>query len=129
MILHYINVPELMKKIRNLGLPPFHFPNPGRRSGAEPPADGHPGLSPQEHFWNCIPDLVHFDAVWWQLFVGWQTLYICNIAIKIKPICQLQCSHDCMAVLPLPSNEYALKSRTFGVPGLNRAQIRDRWQP
>ena len=42
----------------------------------------------------------------------------CNFALKIEPICQLQCPRDCTAVLPLLSNEYALKSGTFGVPGL-----------
>ena len=31
-----------------VGLPPFHFPNPGRGSGAEPPADGRPGVSPRK---------------------------------------------------------------------------------
>ena len=39
-----------------LGLPLFHFPNlgwgPGWGSGAEPPADGHPGVSPPENFCN-----------------------------------------------------------------------------
>ena len=59
-----------------------------------------------------------FDAIWWQLFVGRRTRYICNFAIKIEPICQLQCPHDCTAVLSLLSNEHALKSGTFGVPGL-----------
>ena len=34
------------------------------------PADRGPGLSPRENFWNCVRDLVHFDALWWQLFVG-----------------------------------------------------------
>ena len=38
-----------------------------------------------ENFWNSICDLVHFEAVWWQLFVGRQTRYICNFAIKIEP--------------------------------------------
>ena len=84
----------------------------------EPPADRRPGVSPPENFWNSLRDLVHFDAIWWQLFVGRRTRYICNFAIKTEPICQLQCSHDCTAVLPLLSNEHALKSGTFGVPGL-----------
>jgi len=125
-----------------LRLPPFHFPNPGRGSGAEPPADGRPGVSPPENFWNSICDLVHFDAIWWQLYVGLRTRYICNFAIKIEPICQLQCSHDCTAVLPLLSNEHALKSGTFGVARLvllgrgttrhksgTSREIRDGWQP
>jgi len=53
-------------------------------------------------------------------YVGRRTWYICNFAIKIEPICHLQCPHDCTAVLPLLvlSNEHALKSGTFGVPGL-----------
>ena len=38
--------------------------------------------------------------------------------MKIEPVCQLQCPHDCTVVLPLLSNERALKSGTFGVPGL-----------
>ena len=38
-----------------------------------------------ENFWNSICDLVHFEAIWWQLFVGRQTRYICNFAIKIEP--------------------------------------------
>ena len=100
-------------------MPPFHFPNPGRGSGAEPPADGRPGVSPPEHFWDSICDLVHFDAVWWQLFVpvGRRTRYICKFAIKFEQICQLQCPHDCTTVLPLLSNEHALKSGTFGSRG------------
>ena len=61
---------------------------------------------------------MHFDAIWRQLFVGRRTRYICNFAIKIEPICQLQCPRDRTAVLPLLSNEHALKSGTFGVPGL-----------
>ena len=108
-------------------LPPFHFSNPGR------------GL---ENFWNSICDLVHFDAIWWQLYVGRRTRYICNFAIKIEPVYQLQCPHDCNVVLPLLSNEHALKSETFGVPGLvllgcgttwhkssTSREIRDGWQP
>ena len=120
-----------------MGLPPFHFSNPGRGSEAEPSADGCPG----ENFWNSICDLVHFDAIWWQLFVGRRARYICNCAIKIEPICQSQCHRDCTAVLPLLSNEHALKSGTFGVPGLvllgrgttrhksgTSREIRDGWQ-
>jgi len=103
---------------RGLGLSPFHFPNLGRGSGAEPPADGRPGVSPSENFWNSVCDLVHFCAIWWQLFVGRRTRYICNFAIKIEPICQLLCPHDCTAVLSLLSNEHALKSGTFSVPGM-----------
>ena len=34
----------------SVGLPPFHFPNPGRGSGAEPPADWRPGVSPRKTF-------------------------------------------------------------------------------
>jgi len=108
-----------------IGLPPFHFSNPGRGSEAEPSADGCPG----KNFWNSICDLVHFDAVWWQLFVGCRTRYICNCAIKIEPIYQSQCHRDCTAVLSLLSNEHALKSGTFGAgPAGTRnhtAQIRD----
>jgi len=77
-----------------IGLPPFHCPNPGW--GSKGKADGGPGVSPRENFWNCIRDLIHFDAVWWQLFVSRRTRYICNFAIKIKPICQLQCPRDCL---------------------------------
>ena len=58
------------------------------------------GITP-ENFWNSICDLVHFDAIWWQLYVGLRTRYICNFAIKIEPICQLQCPHDCTAVLSI----------------------------
>ena len=66
----------------------------------------------------------------------------CNFALKIERICQLQCPRDCTAVLPLLSNEHALKSGTFGVPGLvllgrgttwhksgTSREIRDGWQP
>jgi len=66
-------------------------------------------------------DLVRFAAIWWlQLYVGRRTQYICNFAIKIEPICQLQCPRDCTVVLPLfvLSNEHASKSGTFGVSGL-----------
>ena len=38
-------------------LPPLHFPNQGRESGVSAP----------ENFWNSICDLVHFEAIWWQL--------------------------------------------------------------
>ena len=82
------------------------------------------GITP-ENFRNSICDLAHFDAIWWQLFVGRRTRYICNFAVKIEPVCQLQCPHDCTVVLPLLSNERALKSGTFGVPGLVLAQGRD----
>jgi len=75
------------------------------------------GITP-ENFRNSICDLAHFDTIWWQLFVGRRTRYICNFAIKIEPVCQLQCPHDCTVVLPQLSNERALKSGTFGVPGL-----------
>jgi len=99
------------------------------------------GMTP-ENFWNSVCDLVHFDAISWQLFVGRWTGYICNFAIKIEPICQLQSPRGCTAVLPLLSNEHALKSGTFGVPGLvllgrkttrhksgTSREIRDGWQP
>jgi len=125
-----------------IGLPPLHFLNPGRGSGAEPPADGRPGVSPPENFWNCICDLLHFDAIWRQLFVGRRARYICNFAIKIEPICQLQCPRDRIAVLPVLSNEHGLKSATFGFPELvllgrrttrhksgTSREIRDGWQP
>ena len=125
-----------------LGLPPFQFPNPGRGSGAEPPADGRPGVSPPENVLNSVCDLVHFCAIRWQLFVGRRTRYICSFAIKIEPICQLQCPHDYTATLSLLSNEHALKSGRFGVPGLvvrahgtawdksgTSREIRDGWQP
>ena len=105
-------------EVVNVGLPSFHFPNPGKGSGAGPPADVRPGVSPPENFWISICDLVHFYAIWWQLFVGCRTRYICSFAIKTELICQLQCPCDCTAVLPLLSNEHALKSGTFGVPGL-----------
>ena len=82
-----------------------------------PQPNGVRGITP-ENFWNSVCDLVRFDSIWWQLFVGRRTWYICNFAIKIEPICQLQCRHDCTAVLLLLSNEHALKSGTFGVPGL-----------
>ena len=75
------------------------------------------GITPED-FRNSICDLAHFDAIWRQLFVGRRTRYICNFAIKIEPVCQLPCPHDCTVVLPLLSNERALKSGTFGVPGL-----------
>ena len=39
-------------------------------------------------YWNSICDLVHFDEIWWQLYVGRRTQYICNSAIKIEPIYQ-----------------------------------------
>ena len=90
----------------------FHFPNPGRGSGTVPPADGRPGVSPPKNFWNSVCDLVHFDAIWWP-----PDPVLCNFAMKIEPISQLQCSHSRTAVLPLLSNEHALKSGTFGVPG------------
>jgi len=66
-------------------------------------------------------DFMRFAAIWWlQLYVGHRTRYICDFAIKIEPICQLQCPRDCTVVLPLLvlSNEHASKSGTFGVPGL-----------
>ena len=106
------------------------------------PSRRRSGVLPSENFWNSICDLVHFDAIWWQLYVGRRTRYICNFAMKIEPIRQLQCRHDCTAVLPLLSNERALKSGTFGVPGLvllgrgitrhksgTSREIRDGWQP
>jgi len=37
---------------------------------------------PPENFWNSVCDLVHFDAIWWQLFVSRQTQYIYNFAIS-----------------------------------------------
>jgi len=53
--------------------------------------------------------LVHFAAIWWQLFVGLDR----NFATKIEPNCQLQCAHVLMIVGPtvlslLLSNEHAL---------------------
>jgi len=102
------------------------------------------GVSAPENFWNSLCDLVHFDAVWWQLFVGRRTRYICNFAIKIEPVCQLQCLYDCRptVVLFLLRNHHALKSAIFGVPGLvlparrsawyrsgTSREIRDGWQP
>jgi len=137
-----LNAALCLSAVLLLGLSPFHFPNPGRWPGAEPPADGRPGVSPSENFWNSLCDLVHFDAIWWQSFAGRRTRYICNFAIKIEPICQLQCPQDCTAVLSLLSNEHALKSGTFGVPGTvlpgrgttwhkfwTSREIRDGWQP
>ena len=56
----------------------FSLSQSGTGSGAQPPADGRPGVSPPENFWNSICDLVHFDAIWWQLFVGRRTRYICQ---------------------------------------------------
>ena len=76
------------------------------------------GVSPLETFWNSLCDLVHFCAIWWQLSVGRWTRYICNFATEVEPICQLQSPHDRTAVLSLLSNEHALKSRTFSVPGM-----------
>jgi len=70
-------------------LPPFHFPNLEQmsRGGAQcPQLTGIRGYHP-ENFWNSLCDLVHFDAIWWQLFVlGRRTRCICNCAIKIEPI-------------------------------------------
>jgi len=86
--------------------------------GGAPSRRASGGYHSLKTFWNSLCDLVHFDAIWWQLFVGHETRYIYNFAIKIEPICQLQCPHDCTAVLPLLSNEHALKSGTFGVKGL-----------
>ena len=60
----------------------------------KPQPTGGLGVSSPENFWNSMC-LVHFDAIWLQLFVG---RYICNFAIKIEPICQLQCPDDCNAV-------------------------------
>ena len=80
-------------------MPPFHFPNPGRGSGGEAPSrPGVLGVSPGENFCNCVCDLLYFVAVWWPLFVGRRTRYICNFAINInlKPICQLRCPRDCI---------------------------------
>jgi len=74
----------------------------------EPSADG--GITPGKllEFYYVIW-LVHFDAIWWQyLFVGRRTRYICNFAMKIELICQLQCPRDCTVVLLLLSNEHAL---------------------
>ena len=88
--------PETAAYVYVIWLPPFHCPKPGRGSGGKVPSRRGPGVSLRENFWNCIRDLVHSDAVWWQLFVGRRTRYICNFAIKIKPICQLQCPRDCL---------------------------------
>jgi len=109
-------------------------------SGA--PSQRASGVSPLENFWNSLCDLVHFCAIWWQLSVGRWTRYICNFATEVEPICQLQSPHDRTAVLSLLSNEHALKSRTFSVPGMvlpgrgttwhksgTSREIRDGWQP
>jgi len=100
------------------------------------------GYHPRKTFWNSVCDLVHSDAIWWQLCVGHQTRYICNFAIKIEPICQLPCQHACTVALSLLSNEHALKSGTFVIPGPvslehgtawqksgTSREIRDGWQP
>jgi len=64
--------------------------------------------SPQpENFWYSVSGLVHFGAGWWQLYVGRRSRYICNFAIKIEPICQLQYLSDCTVVLLLLSSEHA----------------------
>ena len=67
--------------------------------GRSPEPTGVRGYHPQKTFWNSVCDLVHFDAIWWQLCVGRRTKYICNFAIKKELICQLQCPHDCTVVL------------------------------
>jgi len=64
-------------------------------------ATGSEGIT-RGKFWNSICNLVHFEAIWCQLFVGR------NFATKIEPNCQLQCAHDCTVLLLLLSNEYAL---------------------
>ena len=96
----------------------FTFPIRDGGLGRSPSRRASGGITFGKLFWNSLRDLVHFCAVWWQLFVGRRSRYICNFAIKIEPICQLQCPYDCTAVLLLLSNEHALKSGTFGVPGL-----------
>jgi len=73
------------------------------------------GITPRKLLEFCS-DLVYFCAVWWQLFV--ETRYIYNFAIKIEPSYQIQCPHDCTAVLSLLSNEHALKFGTFSVLGM-----------
>jgi len=45
---------------------------------------------------------VHFEAIWWQLFVCH------NVATKLEPNCQLQCAHDFTVLLLRLSNEHAL---------------------
>jgi len=69
-----------------VGLPRLYFSNPGWGSGGRAHSRwGSGGITP-ENFWNSVCDLVRFDSIWWQLFVGRRTLYICNFAIKIEPI-------------------------------------------
>jgi len=97
----------------------FTFPIRDGGLGRSPSRRASGGITFGKLFWNSLRDLVHFCAVWWQLFVGRRSRYICNFAIKMEPICQLQCPQDCTAVLLLLSNEHALKSGTFGVPGTN----------
>jgi len=82
-------------------------------------------LRPGYHPWKLLEFYMWFGAfwnhaVWWQLSVGRRTWYICNLAIKTEQICQLQCPRDSTVVLLLLSNEHALKSGIFGVPGLWR---------
>ena len=50
--------------------------------GRSPEPTGVRGYHPQKTFWNSVCDLVHFDAIWWQLCVGRRTKYICNFATK-----------------------------------------------
>jgi len=66
-------------------------------TGRSPQPTGVRGYDSPENFWNSMCDLVRFAAIWWlQLYVGHRTRYICNFAIKIEPICRLQCPHDCI---------------------------------
>ena len=118
---------DLLWRVCLIGLPPFHFPNLGRGSWGGAPVDGVQGITP----WKLLEFYMWFGAfrnraIWWQLFVGHRTRYICNLAIKTEPICQLRCPRDCTVVLLLHSSEHALtqlhtftlKFRTFGIPGL-----------
>ena len=108
-----------------IGLPPFHFHFSGVLGRS--PSRWVRGITP----WKLLEFYMWFGAfrnraVWWQLFVGHRTRYICNLSIKTEPICQLQCPRDCTVVLFLHSSEHALtqlhtftlKFRTFGIPGL-----------
>ena len=87
---------------------------------------------PGYHPWKLLEFYMWFGAfwyhaIWWQLSVGRRTRYICNLAIKTEQICQLQCPRDSTVVLLLLSNEHALKSGIFGVPGLVLLGLRTAW--
>ena len=139
--------------ISDIGLPPLHFPNPGRGSG---------GITPGK----CLEFHMWFGAFWGSLVAvicrPSDPRYICNFAIKIEPNCQLQCAHDCTVLLLwlvflyyasyyycyyfhyfyLRYFDFTLKSGTFGVPGLvlpgrgtawdksgTSREIQNGWQP